>query len=143
MLRAEDYWADPATTLSRTFSFLGLAALPNARLKAIAARPIAYLPGSNATYLNSDHWWFLQWELQGDTPLRYFLEPVVLTANYAESLGYEEINMAGLSGGGWSTTVASAVDKSIKGSFPIAGSVPCAMRNPTGKVRRRAAITAK
>ena len=23
-------------------------------------------PGSNASYLNTDHWWFLQWEEQGD-----------------------------------------------------------------------------
>jgi hypothetical protein len=29
--------------------------------------------------------------------------------------------MAGLSGGGWSTTFASAIDKRIAGSFPIAG----------------------
>ena len=72
--------------------------------------------------------------LPGDHPLRYFIEPVVLTANYAVAQGYEEINMAGLSGGGWSTTFAPAVDKRIKRSFPIAGSVPCAMRNPTGKV---------
>lgn len=40
--------------------------------------------------------------------------------------------MAGLSGGGWSTTFAAAIDKRISASFPIAGSVPCAMRNPTG-----------
>jgi hypothetical protein len=76
----------------------------------------------------------LQWELKGDHPLRYFIEPVVLTANYAMAAGYEEINMAGLSGGGWSTTFAPAVDKRIKHSFPIAGSVPCAMRNPLGPI---------
>jgi hypothetical protein len=76
----------------------------------------------------------LPWEQKGDFPLRYFIEPVVLTANYAEAAGYAEINMAGLSGGGWSTTFAPAVDKRIKRSFPIAGSVPCAMRNPTGKM---------
>ena len=79
--------------------------------------------------------WFWQWEAKGDHPLRYFVEPVVLTANYAtERLGYGELYMAGLSGGGWSTTLAPAVDKRIRGSFPIAGSVPCAMRNPTGRV---------
>ena len=91
-------------------------------------------PGSTDTTLNTNHWWFLPWEQKGDTPLRYFIEPVVLPANYAFSLGYDEINMAGLSGGGWSTTFAPAVDKRIKRSFPIAGSVPCDMRNPTGKM---------
>ena len=92
-------------------------------------------PGSTKASLNTNHWWFYQWEKKGDTPLRYFVEPVVLTANYAtEHLGYESIYMAGLSGGGWSTTLAPAIEKRIKGSFPIAGSVPCAMRNPTGLV---------
>lgn len=42
--------------------------------------------------------------------------------------------MAGLSGGGWTTTYASAIDTRIRRSFPIAGSVPCAMRNPIGPV---------
>lgn len=91
-------------------------------------------PGSTPQKLNSDHWWFLDWEKKGDHPLRYFLEPAYLTANYAEANGYEEIYMAGLSGGGWSTTFAPAIDKRIKASFPIAGSTPCAMRNPDGKV---------
>eukprot|EP00756_Hemistasia_phaeocysticola_P051496 Hpha_TRINITY_DN26673_c0_g1::TRINITY_DN26673_c0_g1_i1::g.86127::m.86127 len=89
-------------------------------------------PGSNATYKNDDHWWFLQWEEKGDAALRYFLEPAVLTVNYAVAQGYERVFMAGLSGGGWSTTFAAAIDKRIIASFPIAGSVPCSMRNPTG-----------
>jgi hypothetical protein len=42
--------------------------------------------------------------------------------------------MAGLSGGGWSTTFAPAIEKRIRRSFPIAGSVPCAMRNPLGPI---------
>ncbi len=91
-------------------------------------------PGSSGDTVNSDHWWFLQWEEQGDHALRYFLEPCVLTVNYAKAQGYNDIYMAGLSGGGWTTTFASAIDKRIKGSFPIAGSVPCAMRNPWGRV---------
>lgn len=91
-------------------------------------------PGSSDKVLQTNHWWFLPWEQQGDHALRYFIEPVVLTANYVTAQGYSEIYMAGLSGGGWSTTFAPAVDKRIKASFPIAGSVPCAMRNPTGRV---------
>jgi hypothetical protein len=81
-----------------------------------------------------DHWWFLQWETQGDAALRYFLEPAVLTVNYAKAHGYEWIGAAGLSGGGWSTTFMAAIDKRINASFPIAGSTPCALRNPVGQV---------
>lgn len=87
-------------------------------------------PGCNDTYLASDHEWFRQWEEQGDSPLRYFLEPTYLTVNYAKAAGYDKIYMAGLSGGGWSTTFAAAIDKRIDASFPIAGSLPCDMRNP-------------
>jgi hypothetical protein len=87
-------------------------------------------PGSNDTYLATDHEWFRQWEEQGDSPLRYFMEPTYLTVNYAKAAGYEQIYMAGLSGGGWSTTFAAAIDKRIDASFPIAGSLPCDMRNP-------------
>ena len=80
-----------------------------------------------------DHWWFLHWENQGDAALRYFLEPAYLTVNYAKAHGYEWIGLSGLSGGGWSTTVAAAIDKRINASFPIAGSTPCAQRNPVGQ----------
>ena len=50
LLRAEDYWADPAPALRQVSDFLGVRALPRAELEAIAARPITYLPGSNATF---------------------------------------------------------------------------------------------
>ena len=57
--------------------------------------------------------------------LRFFLEPVWLTINYAQSLGYKNIVMAGLSGGGWTTTMMAAIDPRIGLSFPVAGSMPC------------------
>ena len=41
--------------------------------------------------------------------------------------------MAGLSGGGWTTTIAAAMDARISLSFPIAGSIPQDMRNPYEK----------
>ena len=91
-------------------------------------------PGSNASFMNTDHWWFLQWEQRGDHPMSYFLDDVFMTANYAtERLKIRRLYMAGLSGGGWTTTFAAAMDPRIIGSFPIAGSIPCAMRDPNGK----------
>ena len=77
--------------------------------------------GSGCTY----HSWFQQFEDQGDSPVRYFLEGVVLVTNYALNvLKYKRIVMVGLSGGGWTTTVAAALDPRISLSMPIAGSVP-------------------
>jgi len=35
----------------------------------------------------TDHQWFQQWESKGDRVIRYFVEPVVLSTNYAKSLG--------------------------------------------------------
>ncbi len=48
----------------------------------------------------------------------------ILTVNYALTLGYKHVVMFGLSGGGWSTTIAAALDSRIALSIPVAGSVP-------------------
>eukprot|EP00050_Salpingoeca_kvevrii_P013686 m.30486 g.30486 ORF g.30486 m.30486 type:complete len:381 (-) comp5226_c0_seq2:145-1287(-) len=73
----------------------------------------------------TSHEWFAQWEAKGDHTLRFFIEPVVLAVNYAlDVLHYKHVVMVGLSGGGWTTTVAAAVDPRIELSIPIAGSVP-------------------
>jgi len=49
---------------------------------------------------------------------------VSVVAAYAKKLGYKHVAMLGLSGGGWTTTVASAVVTDIDLSFPTAGSMP-------------------
>ena len=36
--------------------------------------------------------------------------------------------MAGLSGGGWTTTLYAAIDPSIRYSFPVAGTIPLYLR---------------
>ena len=71
-----------------------------------------------------NHWWFEKYEKKGDHTLRYFIEPVALSVNYAKKMGYKNIIMVGLSGGGWTTTLASALIPDIKLSIPIAGSTP-------------------
>ena len=62
-------------------------------------------PGSTDKFLNTNHWWFLPWEQKGDHALRYFIEPVVLTANYAMAQGYSEIYMAELGLHGWEVAI--------------------------------------
>lgn len=62
-------------------------------------------------------------------PLRPFLEPVALGLNYALALKeYDEIIMAGLSGGGWTTVLYAAMDTRIERSYSIAGSLPDYLR---------------
>lgn len=63
--------------------------------------------------------------------LKYFLEPVVVFLNYAVRLYRQQINMLGISGGGWTTTLVAAIDPRIRMSFPIAGSYPIYLRSNT------------
>jgi hypothetical protein len=62
------------------------------------------------------------------SPLKFFLEPVAISLNALQSK-YKAIHMAGLSGGGWTTTVYAAVDTRIRTSFPVAGTIPLYLRS--------------
>jgi hypothetical protein len=63
------------------------------------------------------------------TAERIFLEPPVVALNYALSRqDFDFVGMAGLSGGGWTTTLVAAVDPRIQSSFQIAGSLPFYLR---------------
>ncbi len=72
------------------------------------------------------HGYFEQFAAQGVPVLRFFLDPALRTVNYAlTTLGYERVAMVGLSGGGWTTTFAAALEPRIGLSIPVAGSLPC------------------
>jgi hypothetical protein len=62
----------------------------------------------------------------GQHPMRFFLEPIAICLNYLRQNfpNYHEYAMAGLSGGGWATTLYAAIDPTITKSFPVAGSLP-------------------
>jgi hypothetical protein len=73
------------------------------------------------------------------SPMKFFLEPVAVALNYLKTQysadnfpQYQEFDMVGLSGGGWTTTVYAAIDPTIKFSFPVAGSIPLYLRFNTG-----------
>lgn len=61
---------------------------------------------------------------------KYFIEPVTASLNYLArpaargGPGYSAFHMLGLSGGGWTTVIAAAVDPRIKVSVHVAGSEP-------------------
>lgn len=60
---------------------------------------------------------------QTPNAIRYFLEPLVAFTNYLVPK-YRRVVMLGLSGGGWSTVLYSALDTRIAKSYPVAGSYP-------------------
>lgn len=62
------------------------------------------------------------------SPIRYFVEPTIALINWLEVRGIHNIIMAGLSGGGWTITLAAAIDERITASYPVAGSIPLSMR---------------
>ena len=80
-----------------------------------------FVPG-----IGCDHRFFEPLDAAGVAWMRFFVEPVVRAVNYAlGELGYDRVAMTGLSGGGWTTTLAGALDERIGLSLPVAGSMPC------------------
>lgn len=62
-------------------------------------------------------------------PIKYFMEPVARVVNYAQKFDFEKLIMIGISGGGWTTTLYSAIDPRIKNSYPTAGTLPNFIRS--------------
>ena len=61
--------------------------------------------------------------------IRFFLEPVFVGINHLQAtLAPQDINMAGISGGGWTTHLIAALDTRVGLSFPTAGSLPLYLR---------------
>jgi len=93
-----------------------------------------FMPHQRPGDCTGDHEKLMQMQTAG-SPLRFFLDPVVLGLNYLESRGrtgetprYQTFHMIGLSGGGWTTTLCAAVDPRLHLSFPVAGSMPLYLR---------------
>lgn len=69
-------------------------------------------------------------ETNSFSPIQFFVEPIMISLNYLDqNYDFDSYNMVGISGGGWSTTLYSAMDERINDSFSIAGSIPIFMRN--------------
>ncbi len=71
-------------------------------------------------------------ETETFTPIKYFVEPIILTINYLEkNYDFNSYHMVGISGGGWTTTLTAAIDDRISQSFSVAGSYPMFLRSDT------------
>lgn len=75
-----------------------------------------------------DHDTYAYLETPDFSPLKLFLQPLVATVNWLKDAPdgprAAEVDAVGFSGGGWTVTVAAAVDPRILRSFPVAGSLP-------------------
>jgi hypothetical protein len=69
------------------------------------------------------------WESASYSPLALFLEPLAVAMNYVQATYRpSSVQMIGLSGGGWATTVYPALDPRVTRSYPTAGSLPFFVR---------------
>lgn len=61
--------------------------------------------------------------------IKFFVEPVAVSLNYVDkTFNFDSYYMIGISGGGWTTALYSAIDPRIDKSYPVAGSVPIYLR---------------
>ena len=68
-------------------------------------------------------------ETDNFSSMNYFFTPLNMTLNHIDkNYSFDEYNMVGISGGGWVTTVYSAIDTRILKSFSVAGSLPFSLR---------------
>ena len=64
------------------------------------------------------------------TSIKYFVEPIVVSLNYInKNYDFDSYYMVGISGGGWTSTIYSAIDPRITQSYSIAGSLPINLRS--------------
>ena len=124
----------------------GLAELANRLLKkgyavALMQMPLVgwnsdnqpYLPGFENTFATGSRGHDQLYAASANvpvSPMQFFVEPIIKMVNLIRHLSKRDalIGMVGLSGGGWATHLASAIDPRITLSFPVAGSYPLYLR---------------
>ena len=68
-------------------------------------------------------------EANNFNPMKLFVVPIQINLNFLEKeYDFKRYSMIGLSGGGWTTVVYSAIDERISDSFSVAGSLPFYLR---------------
>lgn len=61
--------------------------------------------------------------------MKFFIEPIIVSLNHiSQNYDFKIFRMVGISGGGWTTNIVSAIDDRIKHSYSVAGSIPFFLR---------------
>ena len=69
------------------------------------------------------------------SPVKFFIEPIGVSLNYLdENFDFDSYYMMGISGGGWTTVLFSAIDDRISQSYSVAGSYPIFMRSDSKNI---------
>jgi len=68
-------------------------------------------------------------EANNFNPMKLFLDPIQINLNFLDKkYNFKQYSMIGLSGGGWTTVIYSAIDERISNSFSVGGSMPFYLR---------------
>jgi hypothetical protein len=69
------------------------------------------------------------------SPIKFFVEPLGVSLNYLDqNFNFNSYHMLGISGGGWTTVLFSAIDDRISESYSVAGSFPMFMRSDSKNI---------
>ena len=92
-------------------------------------QPVVDIPNIGKIKLTShEHLRFL--ESSNLSPIKFFMEPIAISLNYLDkNYNFSSYDMVGISGGGWTVTLYSAIDDRISKTYSIAGSVPIYLRS--------------
>ena len=91
-------------------------------------QPVVEIDGLGKIKLNSHNQLRLL-EANNFNPMKLFLDPIQINLNFLDKeYNFKRYSMIGLSGGGWTTVLYSAIDDRISDSFSVAGSLPFYLR---------------
>ena len=123
-----DYLGNSGRTLENTQFWLGLGFhvlsldMPTTQSPGRQPNPLSLTVGGSSTNFTDHNYSSL--DSDGVSSLRPYLEPVARAVNQAvANLGYS-VYMVGLSGGGWTTEFAAALDIRIRNRYSVFGSSP-------------------
>ncbi|RZD48352.1 MAG: hypothetical protein CXT78_01330 [Thaumarchaeota archaeon] len=69
------------------------------------------------------------------SPVKFFIEPIGVSLNYLnKNFDFDSYYMMGISGGGWTTVLFSAIDDRISQSYSVAGTIPIFMRSDSKNI---------
>jgi hypothetical protein len=110
--------------LNRNFTVLAMA-MP---LLGMNNQPVVAIDGLGEMKLIS-HKKLRLLEANNFNPMKLFLDPIQINLNFLDKeYNFKRYSMIGLSGGGWTTVVYSAIDERISDSFSVGGSIPFYLR---------------
>ena len=91
-------------------------------------QPVVEIDGIGKIKLNSHNQLRLL-EANDFNPMKLFLDPIQINLNFLDKeYNFKRYSMIGISGGGWTTVVYSAIDERISDSFSVGGSIPFYLR---------------